>query len=58
VNCVLPTIIDTPENRAAMPRADPRRWIAPQDLASIVVFLASEGARAMHGAAVPVTALS
>jgi NAD(P)-dependent dehydrogenase (short-subunit alcohol dehydrogenase family) len=58
VNCVLPTIIDTPDNRAAMPRADPRRWIAPQDLASIVVFLASEGARAMHGAAVPVTALS
>jgi NAD(P)-dependent dehydrogenase (short-subunit alcohol dehydrogenase family) len=58
VNCVLPTIIDTPENRAAMPRADPRRWIAPQDLAGVIMFLASDGARAMHGAAVPVTALS
>ena len=33
VNCVLPTIIDTPENRAAMPEADPTRWVAPQDLA-------------------------
>jgi NAD(P)-dependent dehydrogenase (short-subunit alcohol dehydrogenase family) len=58
VNCVLPTIIDTPENRAAMPQADARRWVAPQDLASVIVFLASDGARAMHGAAVPVTALS
>jgi NAD(P)-dependent dehydrogenase (short-subunit alcohol dehydrogenase family) len=58
VNCVLPTIIDTPENRAAMPGADPRRWIAPQDLASIVLFLASDASRAMHGAAIPVTALS
>jgi NAD(P)-dependent dehydrogenase (short-subunit alcohol dehydrogenase family) len=58
VNCVLPTIIDSPENRAAMPQADPRRWIAPQDLAGIVVFLASDASRAMHGAAVPVTALS
>jgi NAD(P)-dependent dehydrogenase (short-subunit alcohol dehydrogenase family) len=58
VNCVLPTIIDTPENRAAMPGADPRRWIAPQDLASIILFLASDASRAMHGAAIPVTALS
>jgi len=58
VNCVLPTIIDTPENRAAMPGADPRRWIAPQDLASIVLFLASDASRAIHGAAIPVTALS
>ena len=58
VNCVLPTIIDTPENRAAMPGADPRRWIAPQDLASVILFLASDASRAMHGAAIPVTALS
>jgi NAD(P)-dependent dehydrogenase (short-subunit alcohol dehydrogenase family) len=58
VNCVLPTIIDTPENRAAMPHADARRWISPQHLASIIVFLASDGSRAMHGAAIPVTALS
>jgi NAD(P)-dependent dehydrogenase (short-subunit alcohol dehydrogenase family) len=58
VNCVLPTIIDTPENRAAMPDADPRRWVAPQDLAAAIVFLASDAARAIHGAALPVTNLS
>ena len=58
VNCVLPTIIDTPENRAAMPKADPRRWVAPADLANVIVFLASDAARAIHGAALPVTALS
>ena len=58
VNCVLPTIIDTPENRAAMPDADPARWVAPQELAGIIAFLASDAARAIHGAAVPVTGLS
>ncbi len=58
VNCVLPTIIDTPQNRAAMPGADPARWVAPADLANVIVFLASAEARAVHGAAVPVTALS
>src|SRR4051812_11812235 len=58
VNCVLPTIIDTPENRSAMPKADPRRWVAPQDLAAVIVFLASDAARAIHGAALPVTGLS
>ena len=58
VNCVLPTIIDTPQNRAAMPAADPSRWVAPNDLANVIVFLASDAARAIHGAAVPVTALS
>jgi NAD(P)-dependent dehydrogenase (short-subunit alcohol dehydrogenase family) len=58
VNCVLPTIIDTPENRAAMPDADPKRWVAPNDLAQVIVFLASDAARAIHGAALPVTGLS
>ena len=58
VNCVLPTIIDTPENRSAMPKADPRRWVAPQDLAAVILFLASDAARAVHGAAIPVTGLS
>jgi len=58
VNCVLPTIIDTAENRAAMPDADPARWVAPGDLAAAIVFLASEQARAIHGASLPVTGLS
>ncbi|MCW5889066.1 MAG: SDR family oxidoreductase [bacterium] len=57
VNCVLPSIIDTPANRAAMPDADPRRWVAPEDLAAAIVFLASPAARAIHGAALPVTGL-
>jgi NAD(P)-dependent dehydrogenase (short-subunit alcohol dehydrogenase family) len=58
VNCVLPTIIDTPENRAAMPNADPARWVAPEALADTILFLASDAARAVHGAALPVTGLS
>jgi NAD(P)-dependent dehydrogenase (short-subunit alcohol dehydrogenase family) len=58
VNCVLPTTIDTPENRASMPQADPARWVAPQDLANVIAFLCSEAARAIHGAAIPVTGLS
>jgi len=58
VNCVLPSIIDTPENRAAMPDADPSRWVAPSALADTIAFLASDGARAIHGAAIPVTGLS
>jgi NAD(P)-dependent dehydrogenase (short-subunit alcohol dehydrogenase family) len=58
VNCVLPTIIDTPENRKAMPGADPRKWVAPEELANVIIFLASDAARAIHGAAIPVTGLS
>jgi NAD(P)-dependent dehydrogenase (short-subunit alcohol dehydrogenase family) len=58
VNCVLPSIIDTPENRAAMPDADASHWVAPDALAEVIVFLASDGARAIHGAAIPVVGLS
>lgn len=58
VNCVLPSIIDTQPNREAMPDADPKRWVAPEALADVIVFLASDGARAIHGAAVPVVGLS
>lgn len=54
VNCVLPTTLDTPENRAAMPKADPSRWVQLDDLAQTIVFLASPGARAIHGAALTV----
>jgi NAD(P)-dependent dehydrogenase (short-subunit alcohol dehydrogenase family) len=58
VNCVLPSIIDTPQNRAAMPKADPKRWVAPEALADVLLFLASPAARAIHGAAIPVVGLS
>lgn len=57
VNCVLPTTLDTPQNRQAMPDVDPARWVAPADLASIIAFLASPAARALHGAAIPVSGL-
>lgn len=56
VNCVLPTTLDTPDNRRAMPDADPGKWVAPEDLARTMMFLASEDARGLHGAAVPVKA--
>lgn len=54
VNCVLPSTIDTPENREAMPDADRSRWVAPEALADVIMFLASDAARAIHGAAIPV----
>jgi NAD(P)-dependent dehydrogenase (short-subunit alcohol dehydrogenase family) len=58
VNCVLPSIIDTPPNRAAMPKADPKKWVAPEALADVLLFLCSPAARAIHGAAIPVVGLS
>jgi NAD(P)-dependent dehydrogenase (short-subunit alcohol dehydrogenase family) len=58
VNCVLPGTIDTPQNREAMPQADRSRWVAPAAIADVILFLASDGARAVHGAAIPVYGLS
>lgn len=55
VNAVLPSIIDTPQNREAMPGADPGNWVTPADLAEVVTFLASPAARAVSGALLPVT---
>lgn len=54
VNCILPSTIDTPQNRAAMPKADPARWVKPEAIADVIFFLASDAARAVHGAAIPV----
>ena len=55
VNAVLPSILDTAQNRADMPDADPAKWVAPADLAAVILFLASPASRAMTGALVPVT---
>lgn len=57
VNAVLPSIIDTPANRTAMPDADPTRWVAPDALAEVIGILASPAARAVHGACLPVMGL-
>ena len=55
VNAVLPSIIDTPANRADMPEADFSRWVAPQAIADVIVFLLSDQARAVTGALIPVS---
>jgi NAD(P)-dependent dehydrogenase (short-subunit alcohol dehydrogenase family) len=54
VNAVIPSTINTPANRAGQPNADTSKWVAPEDLAAVVLFLASDAARAIHGAEVPV----
>ncbi len=54
VNCVLPSTIDTPANRRAMPDADPSRWVPPAEIARVLLFLASTDSDVVSGAAVPV----
>jgi NAD(P)-dependent dehydrogenase (short-subunit alcohol dehydrogenase family) len=54
VNAILPGTIDTPANRADMPKADVTRWVAPEAIADVIAFLASEDARAVTGAAIRV----
>lgn len=54
VNAVLPSTIDTAANRAGMPKADFSKWVAPQELAEVILFLASEAASAVTGALIPV----
>lgn len=55
VNAVLPSILDTEQNRKDMPDADPARWVRPADLARVMLFLASPESRAVTGALIPVT---
>ena len=58
VNCILPSIIDTPRNRSDMPGADFSQWVAPAEVAAVALFLASDAANAVHGASIPVEGLS
>jgi NAD(P)-dependent dehydrogenase (short-subunit alcohol dehydrogenase family) len=53
VNCIMPIIIDTQANRKAMPNADFNKWVKPDDLANVVLFLSSEEAKTITGAAIP-----
>ena len=53
-NAILPSVIDTPANRAAQPEADHSRWVKPAEIAQVVRFLCSEESAATSGAAVPV----
>jgi NAD(P)-dependent dehydrogenase (short-subunit alcohol dehydrogenase family) len=55
VNAVLPSIIDTAANRASMPKADFTKWVAPKELADVILFLASDAASAVTGALLPVS---
>ncbi len=54
VNCVLPGTIDTPQNREAMPEGKFERWVTPEAVADVILFLVSDAARGIHGAAIPV----
>jgi len=54
VNAVLPSTIDTPANRASMPRADFAKWVSPQELAEVILFLASDAASGVTGALITV----
>lgn len=58
VNCVMPSVIDTPQNRSAMPDADGRDWVSPEQLAEVICFLLSDAANGVHGACVPVKNLA
>jgi NAD(P)-dependent dehydrogenase (short-subunit alcohol dehydrogenase family) len=54
VNALLPSVIDTPPNRADMPDADFARWVRPEQIGDAVVFLLSDRAQAITGALIPV----
>lgn len=53
-NAILPSVIDTPANRASMPDADPSGWVAPEQLAATIAFLCAPGSAATSGAHIPV----
>ena len=53
-NVVLPSVIDTPANRAAMPSADASKWVTPESIAGLLIWLTSDAARDVSGAAIPI----
>jgi NAD(P)-dependent dehydrogenase (short-subunit alcohol dehydrogenase family) len=57
VNCIMPSIIDTDANRKDMPSADFSKWVKPSEIARVMLFLASDDSRPIHGAAIPVYGL-
>ena len=54
VNCIMPSIMDTPMNRGAMPDEDHTRWVKTDDVAKVICFLTSDDASIINGAAIPV----
>jgi len=54
VNAILPSTIDTPANRRDMPNADFSKWVKPEEIARVIVFLASDNSKPISGAAIPV----
>ena len=53
---MLPSTIDHPKNRENQPKADPKTWVSPEELAAVILFLCSDDASGVTGAAIPVTA--
>ena len=53
-NVILPSVIDTPANRASMPKADPRKWVPPERIAAMMQFLCSDAAASINGARIPI----
>lgn len=58
INCILPTTIDTDANRKAMPNSDFSKWLSIEDLANVILFLCSSGARVINGSAIPTYGLT
>jgi len=54
VNCIMPSIIDTPDNRRNFPKADFSKWVDPRDIAEVILFLVSDASKPISGAAIPV----
>jgi NAD(P)-dependent dehydrogenase (short-subunit alcohol dehydrogenase family) len=58
INCILPTTIDTDANRKAMPNSEFSKWLSTEDLANVILFLCSSGARVINGSAIPTNGLT